>query len=118
MDNFAEVVIPEIEPEPEEDIIKEEEPLEPDEPKEYIVPVVEEKKKLNQEEIFVRTSKKKSLEIKIKMKESALKRWKNNYKEKKRLSKAEIQKVYEAMNNHAANSFGISAGWPDRFNKG
>ena len=40
------------------------------------------------------------------------------YPEKKRLSKAEIQKVYEAMNNHAANSFGVSAGWPDRFNKG
>lgn len=64
MENFAEVVIPEPEPEPEEeDIIKEEEPLEPEEPKEDIIPVVEEKKQLNQEEIFVRTSKKKPLEI-------------------------------------------------------
>jgi hypothetical protein len=65
MENFAEVVIPEPEPEPEpeEDIIKEEDPLEPEEPKEDIVPVVEEKKQLNQEEIFVRTSKKKPLEI-------------------------------------------------------
>ena len=40
------------------------------------------------------------------------------YPEKKRLSKAEIQKVYEAMNNHAANCFGVSAGWPDKFNRG
>ena len=87
MDNFAEVVIPEIEPEPEEeDIIKEEEPLEPDEQKEYIVPVVEEKKQLNQEEIFVRTSKKKPLEIEpIKddtdlIKEKVLKLPKNNKK--------------------------------------
>jgi len=86
MDNFAEVVIPEIEPEPEEDIIKEEEPLEPEELKEDIFPVVEEKKKLNQEEIFVRTSKKKPLEIQpIKddtdlIKEKVLKLPKNNKK--------------------------------------
>ena len=86
MDNFAEVVIPEIEPEPEEEIIKEEEPLEPEELKEDIFPVVEEKKKLNQEEIFVRTSKKKPLEIQpIKddtdlIKEKVLKLPKNNKK--------------------------------------
>jgi hypothetical protein len=63
MENLPESVIPESQPEPEEEIIQEEEPLEPEEPKEDIVPVVEEKKQLNQEEIFVRTSKKKPLEI-------------------------------------------------------
>lgn len=40
------------------------------------------------------------------------------YPDKKRLSKDEIKKVYEAMNNHAANTFGVSAAWPDRFNQG
>ena len=40
------------------------------------------------------------------------------YPEKSRLSKVEIQKVYEAMNNHCANTFGVSAVWPDKFGRG
>lgn len=40
------------------------------------------------------------------------------YPEKQRLSKVEIQKVYEAMNNHCANTFGVSAAWPDKFGRG
>ena len=40
------------------------------------------------------------------------------YPEKSRLSKVEIQKVYEAMNNHCANTFGASAAWPDKFGRG
>ena len=37
------------------------------------------------------------------------------YSDKKRLSKAEIQIVYESMNNHSGTVFGISAPWPDKY---
>ena len=40
------------------------------------------------------------------------------YPEVKRLNTEQIQKVYEAMNNHSAKAFGISKPWPDRFNMG
>jgi hypothetical protein len=85
MDNFAEVVIPKEEEIIEEETIIEEEPIEPIEHNEPLIPV-EIKEKVNPEEIFVRTSKKKPLEIeKVKdktdlIKDKVLKLPKNNKK--------------------------------------